>query len=487
MTNFEFIKQLEARRLRGVEVFSSRTPKVAITDVIESLPGELGSWLVVEILRSRRVSRSELRAIDDMKPMLSSRAMKALDQAVAHNSLNHKSIYPQRFNFRTKPLRWRSVRGLPRKNCTKYYDGYSLIMPPISVLHSDAPRELWSGNCNIESAILFEAQNITTIIESDIFIDSKRKVYLDNNAWVGSKSENFINDSSLLAMNTRYCLLSKVLKNDYAINKGFWLGYPLMDAWGHWVYEGLFRIEIFARHPEFSTSPVIISDAIPANFTELASRIYPEISFLRLESGSTVLTKSLYVAPIRSFQPHNIHWSKNNENLKYNGDPELARDIRQRCLKLLQSDKTSEIKKSFPEKVYIARTASQYRKSRVTLILDKIAENNGFYKVDPGLLSSEEELFLFLGAKEIFGQIGSGLFLSFLAQTGCKVLCVGSDFSHDANGWADMVEKVTGGKVDFILGKRDFIADGFSEGLYHQDFTISAEAIEQINSYLINS
>ena len=102
-------------------------------------------------------------------------------------------------------------------------------------------------------------------------------------------------------------------------------------------------------------------------------------------------------------------------------------------------------------------------------------------------MSSEEELFLFLGAKEIFGQIGSGLFLSFLAQTGCKVLCVGSDFSHDANGWADMVEKVTGGKVDFILGKRDFIADGFSEGLYHQDFTISAEAIEQINSYLINS
>ncbi len=486
MNTFEYINQLEVKRLRGEEVFSSNTFQVAITDVIDCLPGELGAWLIVEILRSRRISRRERRAIDLLKPLISERAKKALNQALAHNWLHFKNAFLQSFSLYAKTLPWKNIREISKSNCLKYYDEYSLTVPPISVLHSDAPRKLWSGKSKVESAILIETQDIGTIIGSDIFLNFKGEVFLDNNAHEGAKSENHINDSTLLAMNSTHCLLSNLNENFLDIDRGFWLGYPLLDAWGHWVFEGLFRLEVFARHPEFSRMPVIISDTIPSNFTDLASKIYPGITFLRLEPGRTVLTNSLFIAPIRSFQPHNIHWSKNSENFKYNGDPELAKDIRQRCLQLFQTPARSQVKKKYPEKIYIARTESLYRKSRVTQILDEIAEINGFYKVDPGLLASDEELSLFLGAKEIFGQSGSGMFLSFLAQVGCKVICVGSDFSHDASGWADMVKKTTGGKVDFILGKRDFIAEGFSEGLYHQDFTLSTEAIELINSYLNN-
>jgi hypothetical protein len=476
----ECINNLEKKRLRGEKVFDSNSVRVNIRDITHHLPDELGAWLIVEVLRSRKVSYREMREVLHIKSKLSERAMKSIEQAIAHNQLFFKNRFRNIFSSRNRDLPWQGIERIQKHQKIEIYPSYLLSIPPISVLHSDHPRNLWSGKYAVRAAELFETKDIQTTVGSDLFIDDKKNIYFDNNAWPGALNENFINDMAILAIKKSFCRISLPNFVTTEISNAFWLGYPLLDAWGHWVYEALFRIEIFSRHAQFSSMPVVISDLVPINFTDIAGELYPGINFIRLRPGTQVSSMSLWIAPIRTFQPHNVHWSEDGENLKCNGETELATDIRKRCA---HNSQFWDSLVQFPEKIYIARTSALYRKSRVENILEGIAKEFGFLVIDPGSLSPAEELRLFSGAKQIFGQTGSGMFLSFLAASECKVLCVGSDFSHDGNGWAEMVAKTTGGQVNFILGKRDFIAEGFSEGLYHQDFTLSEEAINKVRDW----
>ena len=135
--------------------------------------------------------------------------------------------------------------------------------------------------------------------------------------------------------------------------------------------------------------------------------------------------------------------------------------------------------------MHISRSNASYRASRNSELFSKLAEDNGYFSVDPGKLTSLEELFLFSGSSRLFGQSGSGFFLATVAKSNSQSLLVGSDFSHDWAGLAYAYKFCTGGDMNFVLGKRDFVGSGFSENLYHQDFTLSNEAVKRIKEFLL--
>ena len=248
--------------------------------------------------------------------------------------------------------------------------------------------------------------------------------------------------------------------------------------------EGLFRIETFSRHEYFSTTPILIAEDVPESFTDFILAIYPEAKFLRIPAGTKVFTSDLIISPMRTFQPHNIFWSRNDENLKCNGEYQIARDIRNRVRDRYLGQVEFENVRKFPEKVFLSREKSLYRKSGVHERLEQIARESGYFVIDPGSLAPEDEILLFVGAQKIVGQTGSQMFLAFLAEERSNIVVIGSDFVHDAAGWAEMFKITTSGKVQFILGERNYISEGFSEPLYHQDFTLSEEGFKAIQSKL---
>lgn len=484
--DYRVIETCELRRLQGEEVFPDGFDSPNISHVLKSLPGELGAWLVVEILRSRNISIVEARLVEDLVKQLNFRAAKSVSQAYAHNHLHLQHNFAKR--LRQKKFishGWLPVREIESLETSIYFPAYTDSIPELTVMHADLQNSYPSVTYNFPDARIVVGKNISTFIGSDIFMYGGEKVYLDNNSWLGARSHNLINDSMLLARSPQQVILRDRNDVDIILPAAFWLGYPLMNAWGHWMHEGMMRIEIFSRHPDFIQVPVVIPDDVPEGFCETARLIYPGIRFLRYKNGSHLVTKKLYISPSRTFHPHNVFWSKDDETLRLNGDPNIAIEFSKRVRSRVSEIKKSEGSPDFPSKVHVSRSNASYRASRNSELFSKLAGDNGFFSVDPGNLTSLEQLFLFSGSSRLFGQSGSGFYLATVAKPNSQSLLVGSDFSHDWAGLAYAYKRCTGGQMNFVLGKRDFVGRGFSERLYHQDFSLSNEAVKRIKDFFL--
>jgi hypothetical protein len=480
------VMKFESVRLQGEQVFPEGVNSPNISHVLKSLPGESGAWLVVEILRSRTISIDEARRVEDLAHQLNFRAAKSVSQAYAHNQLHFQHNFAKRIR-RKKFIshKWLPVREIDSLETSIYFPAYTDSIPELTIMHADLQNSHFPVTYDFPDARIVIGKNISTFIGSDIFMDCNERVYLDNNSWLGARSHNLINDTMLMARSPKEVIIRSRNDVDITLPAAFWLGYPLMNAWGHWMQEGMMRIEIFSRHPDFIQVPVVIPDDVPEGFCETARLIYPSIRFLRYKNGSHLMTSRLYIAPSRTFHPHNVFWSKDDETLSLNVDPNIAIEFSKRVRSRVSIIKKSEGSPEFPSKVHLSRSNASYRASRNSELFSKLAEDNGFLSVDPGNLTSLEELFLFSGSSRLFGQAGSGFYLATVAKPNCQSLLVGSDFSHDWAGLAYAFKRCTEGDMNFVLGKRDFVGSGFSERLYHQDFTLSNNAVKRIKEFFL--
>jgi hypothetical protein len=377
------------------------------------------------------------------------------------------------------------VREIESLETSIYFPAQVELIPELKIMHADLQNSYPPVTYNFPDARIVVGKNISTFIGSDIFIDKNEIVYLDNNSWLGARSHNLINDSMLMARSSEKVMIHHRNDVDVILPAAFWLGYPLMNAWGHWMHEGMMRIEIFSRHPDFIRVPVVIPDDVPEGFCETARLIYPSITFLKYKNGSHLMTSRLYVSPSRTFHPHNVFWSKDDEMLRLNGDPKIAIEFSKRVRSRISVIKKNDVGAEFPSKVHVSRSHASYRASSNSELYSKLAEENGFFSVDPGSLTSLEQLFLFSGSSRLFGQSGSGFYLATVAKPNSESLLVGSDFSHDWAGLAYAYKCCTGGDMNFVLGKRDIVGSGFSELMYQQDFTLSHEAVERIKDFFL--
>ena len=479
--NSEIVRLLEERRLQGDQVFKKASDLVGIKEIINTLPNELGVWLLIEHARNKKLHKSELIQLQEISKNVGEEAVKGLQRAIAHNRLNFKEkiVFGNSAKFTDSHFTWKDICELINEDSLTYYPSVDLTIPSINVIHADTPYHHEEQKYTYKPSTLIELNNVETTIESD-YLKTKNQIYLDNNSWPGALNHNYVNDSRILAISPTQVALSLENGLSVEIPEAFWLGYPLLFAWGHWMYEGMMRLEVMARHPRFGTAPILVSSRVPNNFLDFAKTIFPNVQFKTFESSTIIKATKLYVTPLRTFHAHNVYWSESGELDRLNGDPILASDFRARVTSRLGEIRKHQSVVEFPKSIFLARNLSNYRKSRVAPVLSDLAEKKNYFAIDPGSLTPVEQLSLFLNANQIMGQTGSGMYLTVLAEEGSKSLFVGSDFSHDWSGLAHAITETTNAKPGFILGSRDFIARGFSERLYHQDFELSLNAYSKL-------
>lgn len=478
----------ERRRLRGQQTFFGIFSLISPNFVLWIMPiaPDRGGYLLATKLREGPASaKTLLKVISSLehlgKSQVSDHEHRTIVQSIAQRIL---ALHPGRMKEKIlERIQAKSIKVLPiglaqNEHREVIYKPYVLEVAPFNILHADhvyrRPHKL---RYNVGAGEILSLPDCTTVINSDI-IKSRESCYVDINQWRGSKDHNLINDEKLLAIDIskRQAIISVSSVAPINYEEANWLGSPMLASWGHFVYEGLLRLELLDRNKSMQ-SPTIISSNVPDEFKRLASVIFPNVIFQSHEPGQLIKARMLRVAPLRSFHPHNLHFTRTGENLRLNGEPELFEALRKRVRGVVSNMEDT------PKRVFLDRAQAKYRITRNQERMRSIAIDNGYAVIDPGNLEPVEQLSLFLQVETLWGQTGSGFFLAPLAKKGTDILMIGSDFSHDWAGLAEALSSSTGKKIDLITGKRDFVSRGFSEGLYHQDFWLSELAWSKIGRW----
>jgi len=478
----------ERRRLRGQRTFfgffSLLSPRFILW--VMPLAPDMGGYLLATKLREGPASAKTLlkilAALENLEiGQLSDHEHRTIIQSIARKLLE---ITPGPIRekvvdkIHANDIRVLPIRLAQNKAREIFYKSYVLEVDPFDVIHRDfAYRHPSRRSYKVGSGEVISLQDCWAVIDSDI-IKSEENSYVDINQWQGSKNHNLINDANLLAIDVskRKAIVESRTLTPIHYDQANWLGSPMLGSWGHFVYEGLLRLELLDRNQSMQL-PTIISSQVPDEFKRLASVIFPNVTFQSHHSGQSITAKQLRVAPLRSFHPHNLHYTRRGENLRLNGEPELFEALRNRVRRAVSSTENT------PKRVFLDRAHANYRITRNQDRMRSIAVSHGYAIVDPGSLEPLEQLSLFLQVETLWGQTGSGFFLAPLAKEGTEMLMIGSDFSHDWDGLAQAIRNSTGKKINLITGKRDFVSKGFSEGLYHQDFRLSEIAWSKIDGW----
>ena len=478
----ELVSAAENRRLLGIPAFDEgEIPTVG--EILDVYPLEVGGvHLLAERLRFDSVRYEDLLLCVAELGKVSGPDGVTLRQAIAVSSLQLKSLRSNKIitSLSGKKVRVADIRGAKVSSRNLIFDKYELPVPPIRISHADRPMEYSRVIYPVARAEVLRLPDAHVWTGSDV-MSSRGRYFLDNNAWTGAASQNLINDSVLLAVKSNRAIVHEPTTPPESLDKAIWLGFPILEAWGHWVNEGMLRLELFSRDHDFTDLDVLVPDSVPQKFLDLAKVIFPRARFRRIRAKSHFLIKECVYVPLRAYTAHNIFWSRDDENLRLNGEPQLFGAFKKRVLRETGEHLSGAATPG--ERIYLDRSLAKYRVSRNAARMRDIAKRNDFRIVDPGSLNPLEQLRLFSSAKSLWGQTGSGFFLAPLAPEGCSVLMVGSDFSHDWAGLALAIEKATRERPQFILGERDFVAPGFSERLYHQDFNLSEEAWKKIEDW----
>jgi hypothetical protein len=471
----------ERRRLSGLPAFVRR-PYPTVRSLLRFYPLDAGGVHVLsERLRLGGVRLRDLQLciarLDDLD---------GYDHAIFRQSIAKAALLAGESvadeisgELAGKRVALTDIRSAEVVDRTVYYEGYVLPVPPIETAHADHPFGQQEIDYPVARAEVVRLKDALASVGSDL-LESGGRYYVDNNAWPGARSQNLVNDSRLFAVESGQAIVANSGKAAESIDRAIWLGFPMLENWGHWVYEGMLRLELLAREPDFSQLDILVPVRVPARFLDVANIVFPSARFRRVVDDALYLIGECVYTPLRTFHAHNVFWSQDDEKLRLNGEPQLAVDFRERVRREVGAGSDG---KTSTERVYLDRSLASYRVSRNAARLRETAASHGFKVIDPGELTPLEQLQMFLSAKAIWGQTGSGLFLTPLAPGGCSIMMVGSDFSHDWAGLAVAIEATTLKKPEFVLGARDFIATGFSEKLYHQDFTLSEEAWTQIERW----
>jgi hypothetical protein len=478
---------LETRRLRGQEVFKGPLSLFGPKILMRVYPMAVGgAYLLASRIREKDCKKPELVLASQNLlggGIEQTSAHKYLSQAIAYRLTKQKHGLAKDeilTNLQAKEVKITPLSDVAVAARTQHFAPYDLIVKRFNVIHQDhGYRHSILESYPIAVGEVVLVANAVGIIESDL-IESNGEWFVDLNSWPGAENHNLINDSSLLVVNLekQVGIQGKPSGKVVTYESAAWLGSPMLSSWGHFVYEGLARLELLCRDDSLKDTPFLVSSKIPASFLALAEIIFPSVSFEKIPPGTVCRVKRLAVAPLRTFTPHNLHFTLEGELQRLNGEPQLFKALRERVSRIASTAETSR-----RSRVFVDRQFANYRQTRNTERLRSIAKKWKFEIVDPGTLDAMEQLNLFLGAQTMWGQTGSGFFLAPLLGHGARVMMVGSDFSHDWEGLAHCISDSTGRPVDLITGKRDFIRRGFSEGLYHQDFKLSERAWEKIEAW----
>ena len=479
------VMRLETLRLAGILQFSGLTPRTP-AEIISVLGVDYSAELISFLSREAQYCKENVlnfgvqftKFSDALKTIPGYQV--ALANFALQNESDSKSLKKLVKEWGLEIVETKKLVNSKPSSHVVISDTYQMDVPGISIAYSELDTLQRAAPYEFRSLGVQVHENAQATVGSDL-LKLGKEFYVDLNSWPGSKFHNTKNDSKIVSFSEKSFVIRKNSSATIDLDKACFLGYPTLDAWGHFVNEGLTRLAVFEESRFLQNVPCIVSKKVPSSFLKLAQFIFPNVDFIRLDEGVQLTVKTLYVSPYVTFPAHNIHWSHGDEDLRLNA--ELNSFILLK--KYIHKSTSGTTGSSFSnKKVMLDRQLSNYRKSRNTDLLRQIAIDSSYLIVDPGSLGPEDQLHLFRDAVSFFGQSGSGWFLVPSNEQSANSIMVGHEQSGDWRGLAWVISKMLNFELGFVLGKRDFPIPGYSEILYHQDFHLSEQAVSRIRDLI---
>lgn len=252
----------------------------------------------------------------------------------------------------------------------------------------------------------------------------------------------------------------------------------MSDSWGHWVNEVLTRIAIAHADGLLVNTVVFVLEEVPRSFIELSDLLFPEIHWATVRSGELLRIDRLYVIPYQTLIQRNIRWSMDGIARRCLSVPTGFEFLRRR-FQARRSQIQSRAKVEFEDArvVCLRRKLARYRRGRNEERLAELAANWGWLEVEPAELDPASQLMLFSARREFVGAMGSQWFMPLIAPEGSSALALGHDQASDWSGWNWTFSVQSGEVASWAVGFRDFPLPGYSDELYHQDFSPDWTAI----------
>ncbi len=475
-STYNRISLLETARLLGcVRAMPSLTTASA-SEIIDVLGTSYSYHLLCELAHARPLDGAEVRAITKSFGHVPRAILANVDCALTGpaGSEDLDGLFLEDLDPNETSI-WRLVAD---GTYTEIDAAYLGEVPRLHVL-DPTPFSQPDLQFPVRAGAVFSLTDVRAWIGSDLLFHHDEPL-VDFYSWPGSDVNDPRNDSKIINIrNGKIRFVANQTPDCVEFNTAIWIAYPQSANWGHWVRDILCRLVYISEHCDFSRTPVIVSSNVPPRFLSLAKILFPHIHFVSLDHGTAVRARKMFISPSRVFATHNPHWSLDGLSYRLNAEPESFRRI-----KALLGDFRPLHCFDDVESVYLRRSgALNIRSLHQAERLEATAHAAGFTAIDPGELSNEEQLSLFMAQRNFVGIDGSQWFLAGLSSPRSESLILGHDLSTDSRGRSWIIEDAAGQAPHWVIGLRDFPMAGYGEKIYHQPFRLSAEGWESVESW----
>jgi hypothetical protein len=355
---------------------------------------------------------------------------------------------------------------------------------PLNVVYSETEVEVAAVTGQFRATRVLELEEAMVTSESDAIL-VRGEWFFDAITYPNSSILDTTDDALVLAATMdQVAVPSVVPPGEVNLADGLWLAYPLTHAWGHFVLECLTRLAIFQASGVDAETNVMVSSLVPESFLEFARYVYPWARFTQVVPGASIKPARTWVIPSRSFMPGRFRWSHDGNqfpNLDPFGLTLLGAHMRESL------DRNNARDPLFPPNVFLDRSQGMLRRSGSEAPVRAIAVEEGFHMVDPGTLSPEREVNLFVNAVDVVGFSGSQLILTTARNSPGRDLFFYHDEANEMRSSSCALAMCTGISPNWVLGTRAHYAPGYSEQSVHQPVVLSEEALEATRAWFRGS
>ena len=231
----------------------------------------------------------------------------------------------------------------------------------------------------------------------------------------------------------------------------------------HWIVEVLPRLYLCEKFLPDKRIPILISEGLNDNLYVLLDIIRaPERSVLKLQQDHTYFVEQL------------IYPSDLSRILDvYDRPPGM--DTTYLPVNLLK-EMAATIKRAFnpttdhPKRLFIRRT-STYRRLLNEAEIETILTKVGFFPIDPGRMTIEEQVCIFAQAEFIIGPSGASMANMLWCGPKVNIIILHSDHPFKKYPYWDALARVSGSQVYYLAGPRAHNVSGTFEA--HDDYSIN--------------
>ncbi len=470
--NWSRVVQLENLRMAGALTKESFRRRDTIQKFRETLGDDGATHLVIEFLNAI-TSQRKIRKIFKVEQFSSEGELEVLAKK-ALTLINSKQVLMKQ-NYVQGKLNFRKYLSVAVFRKRKLF-----YLPPLKVLNGRSPKPK-IGTIRNPKLLVLKCAIFTSSSEA---IKVGSSWLIDSSTFPQSGTDSYTCDALLLGRARLKVALRRDVEASSTLQNIIFLAYPLTSSWGHWVIEVLTRIAHLKKKVDLNNFELLICDDVPENFTDVACEIFGKLNFTRIQYGQSVQAENAVVQLATHHQKKRFFASKRGGKNSY---------IDWRSFILLReaiSDRDSfetEGGRQFQPNVYLDRLNNKYRNSESVSKLRELMEDSKFSPIDPGTLSANEEVRLFIQAQQVVAFFGSQALMLFASGNLNKAIFVYHDFLDEALSYSHMIKKVTGVTPYWISGSRINETKVYSEHSIHQGVSLSTEDINLVRKITLQS